>query len=94
MVLESLFLLLRLCKNSIFVVPAKETVQETLAGMRYMRKPLRVWVFYWVPAFAGTTNVGFLHSLESRNPPDFDGLSLLNRWQPNKHADFGRKVVL
>ena len=26
--------------------------------------------------------------------PDFDGLSLLNRWQPNKHADFGRKVVL
>ena len=31
-------------------------------------KPLRVWLFYWVPAFAGTTNVGFLHSLESRNP--------------------------
>ena len=28
-----------------------------------MRKPLRVWLFYWVPAFAGTTNVGFLHSL-------------------------------
>ena len=26
--------------------------------------------------------------------PDFDGLSLLNRWQPNKHAVFGRKVVL
>ena len=25
--------------------------------------------------------------------PDFDGLSLLNRWQPNKYADFGRKVV-
>ena len=22
-------------------------------------KPLRVWLFYWVPAFAGTTNVGF-----------------------------------
>ena len=26
--------------------------------------------------------------------PDFDGLSLLNRRQPNKHADFGRKIVL
>ena len=26
--------------------------------------------------------------------PDFDGLSLLNRWQPNEHTDFGRKIVL
>ena len=32
-----------------------------------MRKPLRVWMFYWVPAFAGKTNVGFLHSLCRRN---------------------------
>ena len=23
--------------------------------------------------------------------PDFDGLSLLNRWQPNKHADLVEK---
>ena len=29
-----------------------------------MRKPLRVWLFYWVPAFAGTTNIEFLHSLD------------------------------
>ena len=27
-------------------------------------KPLRVWLFYWVPAFAGTTILGFLHSLK------------------------------
>ena len=50
------------------VIPAQETVQETPLGMRYMRKPLRVWLFYWVPAFAGTTNIEFLHSLASRNP--------------------------
>ncbi len=24
---------------------------------------MRVWLFYWVPACAGTTDVGFLHSL-------------------------------
>ena len=30
-------------------------------------KPLRVWLFYWVPAFAGTTILGFLHSLVAAN---------------------------
>ena len=47
---------------------AKETVQETLAKPCYLWKPLRICGVYWVPAFAGTTNVGFLHSLESRKP--------------------------
>ena len=39
---------------------ALETVQETLARLRYMLKTLRVWRFDWVPAFAGTTDIGFV----------------------------------
>ena len=31
------------------------------------RKPLRVWLFYWIPASAGMTNIGLLHSLLRRN---------------------------
>ena len=52
---HSSFLRKRLCK--------KPSPSRVTCG-----KPLRVWLFFWVPAFAGTTNVRFLHSLESRKP--------------------------
>ncbi len=45
-------------------------------------KPLPVWLFFWVPAFAGTTNVGFLHSLEGRNPEN----SLFHCCSRNRHS--------
>ena len=48
-------------------------------------KPLRVWLFYWVPASAGTTNIEFLHSLISAGAElDLTRFSVLNRF-----ADIG-----
>ena len=44
-------------------IPAFEAVQKSSLGRVTGGKPLRVWLFYWVPAFAGTTILGFLHSL-------------------------------
>ena len=46
---------LRLCK--------KPSIGRIAGG-----KPLRVWLFYWVPASAGTTNIEFLHSLSCGLP--------------------------
>ena len=51
--------------------PAFETEQEIPLNHITGGKPLRVWLFYWIPASAGMTNVagmtsiGFLHSFGS-----------------------------
>ena len=66
-------------RNPIFVVPAKETVQETLARSRWRKtqppkSPLSGGLSTQFPpdkgdlGGLGKTNIGFLHSLESRNP--------------------------
>ena len=39
------------------LIPGYETVQEILLNRITGGKPLRVWLVYWVPAFAGMTGV-------------------------------------
>ncbi len=49
-----------------FYSPPVKLCKKPVLGCVTCGKPFG-FVFYWVPAVAGTTNIGFFHSLESGN---------------------------
>ena len=54
--------------------------QKPSLGMRYMRKPWRVWLFYWVPAFEAVQKPSLGYAGGKPNPlnPPYQGDFPLN----------------
>ena len=54
--------------------------QKPSLGMRYMRKPWRVWLFYWVPAFETVqkTSLGYAGGKPNPLNPPYQGDFPLN----------------
>ena len=62
-------------RNYYVTIPLERLCKKPSPSRVTYRKPLRIWLFYWVPAFAGTTHIGFLaQSLELVKAAKVDGV--------------------